>query len=109
MTMRAGVKTWIAVMGAVMLLASGASSASADTAAESAVGDWARCVKKVGEAGGFPGIWRSVSLENRCGRSIKVIVVWNNGGDDPCSRIRRDTVWRSESTTIASYEGAKYC
>ncbi|MGJ5805119.1 hypothetical protein ACSCB1_39385 [Streptomyces europaeiscabiei] len=107
--MRAGFRTWIAIAGAAMLVASGATGASADTAAESAVGDWSRCVKKVDEGGGFPGIWRYVSLENRCGKTIKVIVVWNNGGDDPCKRISRDITWQSESQTLASYEGAKYC
>lgn len=107
--MKAGFKPFIAAAGAVILLASGASSASADVAGPGQAGKPARCVKKVGEAGGFPGIWRAVHLENHCGRAINVKVVWNNGGDDPCRIIQKDVRWRSESTTIASYEATVWC
>lgn len=102
----AGFRAWIAASGAAMLLVTGASSASAQTAEGAA---YISCIKKVSEAGGYPGIWRSVTVENRCAWTYDIKLVWNNGRDSPCVELSPEERYRDENNSIASYQGAVHC
>ncbi len=101
--MRTGLKMWTVASGVALLLASGAASASAETAVAAP-----SCVKKTAEGINHLG-FHYVDVKNNCSRSYKIKVVWK-WAPDKCGTIGAGkTLEFLAPLTIARYDKLDLC